>query len=337
MRTAITDALGSHPDITVVGQSSNGAEAVALAAELAPDVVTLDLIMPVMDGLAALQQLTRQQPAPAVLIVSGYTIQAADLAMECLAAGATDIMPKPEGPAAWSHATTRTELYQKVKAAAGTKSGSSQPPPPHPAATNTDLASLQLRTGYGALVIGSSTGGPVALESLLPKLPRGFPYPVVVAQHLPARFVESLARRLSAICQLPLEVGQPGGRIQAGAIYFCPGDADTRLQAGAGDYVRLAVQPAVGRLTPSVDALFESAASAFSQPVIGVVLTGMGTDGADGAAAIRAAGGRVIVQDEASSAVYGMGRAVVERDLASAVLPLEEIGQLLSQVHGRVT
>lgn len=329
MRTALLDMLKTDSHIIVVGEAADGAEAIRLAEKLRPAVVTLDLIMPGMDALAVLEALRRLPKPPAVLIVSAYAKQEADLALECLKHGAVDIIQKPIDSIALKMGELGPQLCAKVKAAAMARTGHET----QRTSVNTHVATAPGHN-HGGIVIGSSTGGPTALETILPGLPQHFPCPIMIAQHLPALFVTSLVERLSSICTLPVRIAQNGDAPQAGSVYFCPGDTDTRLQTNDNGVAEFSVGPPASNLSPSIDALFSSAAAVFGAHTTGFILTGMGEDGVAGARAIRNAGGHVYAQDRHSSIIYGMPRAVTEADLATQVLSLNQIATWFTSYGG---
>jgi two-component system chemotaxis response regulator CheB len=343
MRKVIADILQADPDITVVGQAEDGPSALNQIAELHPDVVTLDLIMPGMDGLAVLKQLMQAPDHPGVLMVSAYTHEEADVTLECLSAGAVDFVLKPSESVAWALNSVAAELQTKVRSAAGSKAK----PSPHPATAASAARARDRGTaarpssrdavGRAAIVIGASTGGPAALEQLLPQLPADLPFTVFVAQHLPSGFVESLVRRLNNISALAVAAGHEDEQVIPATIYFAPGDGDMSLVRDPGGAVTLHLEPSANILTPSVDRLMVSAAELYGAGTVGVILTGMGQDGLAGARAIKAAGGTILVQDEASSVVFGMGKAVTEQGLADQVVPLTQLPTALSRLkpHAR--
>ncbi len=318
MRKVITDILTGDPEITVVGQAGNGLEAIERINELHPDVVTLDIMMPKLSGFSALERIMTSARPPAVLMVSAYTKEDAEITLDCLSMGAVDFVLKPSESAAHELDKVASELLGKVKMAARAR----------PDRLPVSALPTALRTKkYGVAVIGSSTGGPVALERILPLLPKDLSYPVLVAQHLPAQFVDSLADRLAKQCKLPVQTAIDGAELNSGTIYFAPGGANTEVVRTSTGHIILSVNPSNEILTPSVDALMISAAKIYVGATLGIILTGMGEDGLEGMKAIKAAGGDTIVQDEQSSVVFGMGRAVAEHGLADALVPLEQIAK----------
>ncbi len=322
MRKVICDILTTDPRIIIAGQAADGEEALRKISELRPDVVTLDLVMPKLNGLEVLRRLQHTDYAPAVVMVSAQTREAALVTMDCLEAGAVDFVLKPSESDAWQLQNTAVDLHAKIAIAlaAGARVGSGiQPNVREVAAVQPAVAAA----AYDAVVIGASTGGPVALEHIVPQLPVALGCPVVVAQHMPPAFVAALAQRLSTKCSLSVAVAHDGEAVRPGTVYFCPGGAATRIINLHGPTFRM--EPSQATLTPSVDVLLSSAAEYYTDHLAAIILTGMGEDGLQGAKAIRQKGGTVIVQDEASSAVFGMGKTVEKAGLANIILPLDDI------------
>lgn len=329
MRKVIGDILRGVADIEVVGEASNGAEALEKIAQLQPRVVTLDLEMPILDGLEALRSIVKLAHPPGVVIVSGYVEEGAAVTLECLALGAVDFVLKPQGSFSTDLDGVKDLLIAKVKAAAEAGSTKLHTPPALP-----DQA-WRYKAGGGVLVIGASTGGPPALEALLAQFPDSFPYPIVVAQHLPRAFAASFADRLRRRCQLGVARAEQDTSLRAGTIYIAVGGTTTTIKR-EGDRLAFDVRKNNRDIeTPRISQLMVSAANACHDKTIGVILTGMGRDGLDGMEQIKQAGGKTIVQDEATSAIYGMGREVVRAGLADAILPLGEIADAVNQELSR--
>jgi len=298
-RQLLAAALEQDPEVEVVGVASNGLQVLDLASRLHPDVVTLDLEMPVLDGLSTLQALVNQNPVP-VVVLSAHSTAGAEIALRALELGAVDVEAKPAGP--WS-GPGLWQLVQKVKAAARSRTRSPR------------------RCGPVRMVaVAASTGGPGALAELFTRLPP-LRVPVVVVQHMPSGFTRSLARRLDEAGGMRVEEAEDGAQPQPGVAYVAPGGKQLGLHQGR--WAVLDPQP-TDVLKPCADVTFAAVAETYS-PVLAVVLTGMGKDGLEGCRRIKRAGGRVIAQNEETSVVYGMPRAVVEAGVADYVLPLERI------------
>jgi two-component system chemotaxis response regulator CheB len=345
IRRLVTTSLESDPDITVVGTAANGRIALTKLLQVAPDLVTLDVEMPVLDGLATLRELRKTHPRLPVIMFSTLTERGASATLDALSSGASDYVTKPAnvGSVPEAIAAVRQQLIPKIKALVpgGLRSAPPVARAPRPVAP---LQGGAAATGSGAaptaridlLAIGSSTGGPDALTALLPLLPRDLPVPVVITQHMPPVFTRLFAQRLDAKCALSVKEAEDGDRVEAGRVLIAPGDSHLVLERrGTSVVARLSSAPAENFCRPAVDVMFRSAAAVHGEHVLGVVLTGMGSDGARGAEVLRAAGGEVVVQDAASSVVWGMPGAVVSLGQAHRVLPLDAIARDVLQVLSR--
>lgn len=329
-----------------VAFARNGREAVSMNLEFAPDVVTLDINMPELDGLSALAEMMLQRPVP-VIMLSSLTAQGALATFEALALGAVDYVAKPGGTISLGIDALRAELVAKVRGAAKAKvrgpdgaptatltrtagrTGARPAEPAGPACAST--VPLDARQP-GVVVIGVSTGGPRTLERILPQLPAHFPWPVVVAQHMPTSFTAPFAERLGRLCALRVvEAAQPMS-LAAGTVYVCKGGADSIFTTRNGRPTLVSRPPDATQLWhPSVSLLGASALQLYApQAIVGVMLTGMGSDGAEAFADIRQAGGRTIAESEQSAVVFGMPAELIRRGGASSVLPADRIaGQLI--------
>jgi two-component system chemotaxis response regulator CheB len=329
-----------------VAFARNGREAVSMNLEFAPDVVTLDINMPELDGLSALAEMMLQRPVP-VIMLSSLTAQGALATFEALALGAVDYVAKPGGTISLGIDALRAELVAKVRGAAKAKV---RGPDGAPTATSTRTAGRTVARPAepaepacastvpldarqpGVVVIGVSTGGPRTLERILPQLPAHFPWPVVVAQHMPTSFTAPFAERLGRLCALRVvEAAQPMP-LAAGTVYVCKGGADSIFTTRNGRPTLVSRSPDATQLWhPSVSLLGASALQLYApQAIVGVMLTGMGSDGAEAFADIRQAGGRTIAESEQSAVVFGMPAELIRRGGASSVLPADRIaGQLI--------
>jgi two-component system chemotaxis response regulator CheB len=342
--------LDAQPDMRVVASAGNGRAAVDVANRRPVDVVVLDVEMPEMDGLEALPLLLAAHPGLHVVMASSLTRSGAKTTITALSLGAADYVAKPSASDAGSLDRVGAELVRKVRAIAGRGEAEPLPAPPratvgapHAGQAASDGGRLGARQGarQGACaprVIGitSSTGGPSALTTLLSALPAAYPLPILVVQHMPALFTTMLAERLERMTQRPCIEGAPGMEILPGHTYVAPGDHHMVVEA-RGERVVLALNQddPVNFCRPSADPLFRSMARVYRGAMTCVVLTGMGHDGLDGARAVAEQGGLVVVQDEATSVVWGMPGAIARAGLASRVLPLEGIAPLLDE-HVRV-
>ncbi|MCB5945299.1 chemotaxis response regulator protein-glutamate methylesterase [Acidocella sp. KAb 2-4] len=312
MRSLISATLRADPEIEVVGQAADPYEARQLIKQFSPDVVTLDIEMPNMDGLAFLDKIMRLRPTP-VIMVSTLTQAGAEINLKALEIGAFDCVAKPSS----YNPDSFEQLPEKVKAAAKSRRRPllAQPAP------------VKVSGGYapdGRLVaIGSSTGGVEALITILAKFPANCP-PTIISQHMPPAFTTSFAARLNTLCAAAVSEAVDGARLQAGQVYLAPGNMHLEVAGGA---VRLSDAPKVNGHRPSVDVMFHAVRRSVGGRAVGVILTGLGRDGAEGLLALREAGAETIGQDEASCVVYGMPRAAYERGAVAHQLPLERIAE----------
>jgi two-component system, chemotaxis family, protein-glutamate methylesterase/glutaminase len=332
-RRAISDALTRDPEIEVVGAASDAYVARDQILALQPDVVTLDLEMPRMDGLTFLKILQEHYPVP-VVVVSSLTPSGSAKALEALKAGALDVLAKPDGSG--NLGQLAHQLAYHVKAAAQSRGGSSRPKIAVEAVT--PIAPL-IRPGEFSsrriIVIGASTGGVEALRFLLPRLPDGLP-PIVVVQHIPANFSRILASHLDELCAFTVREAVDEEELRTGLCLVAPGDFHLALvAAGSGYRVRLTQSPPVHHCRPSVDILFRSAAEQAGDQAIAALLTGMGVDGARGLRSLRAAGARTLAEDEESCIVFGMPQAAIKLGAAEEVVSLPRMPQAILQALAR--
>ncbi|HYJ75042.1 MAG TPA: chemotaxis response regulator protein-glutamate methylesterase [Kineosporiaceae bacterium] len=332
IRRLVVDALGSDPDIEVVGQAPNGKVALEKVAALKPDAVTMDIEMPEMNGIEAVRALRRTHPRLPVVMFSTLTERGAAATLDALAAGASDYVTKPSnvGSFADSQRNVREQLILKLKALTASRraSGAAAPvtPPPRPAAPRRPRAGA-----FGVLAIGCSTGGPDALATLLPALPADLPVPVVVVQHMPPVFTRLLANRLDGQSRLTVTEAQHGDAVVPGRVLIAPGGFHLVVRrSGPAVVAELTEDPPENFCRPAVDVLFRSVAAVYGDRTLAAVLTGMGRDGERGAKAVHDAGGEVYVQDDATSVVWGMPGAVAGAGLADKILPLPQIGPALA-------
>jgi two-component system chemotaxis response regulator CheB len=335
IRRLLTDILSQDPEIELAGTAPNGRIALAKLPQINPDIVTLDIEMPELDGLGTLPELRKAYPKLPVIMFSTLTARGALATLDALSRGATDYVTKPAnvGSVAAGIQTVRDQLIPKIKALCPDTQAPrvSRPIALAPVLTAERLAS-RMPQRCDVVAIGCSTGGPQALAALLAKLPAGFPVPIVVVQHMPPVFTHHLATRLNQNCALDVREACGDETLQPGQVLIAPGNFHMELQRqGIGVKTVLQQGPPENSCRPAVDVLFRCAAQVFGPGCLAVVLTGMGQDGMRGAEHIVRAGGTVIAQDEASSVVWGMPRAVAEAGLARHVLPLDSIPNELSR------
>jgi two-component system chemotaxis response regulator CheB len=356
VRRMLTEAIASDPEIEVVGTARHGEEAVQLFKLHWPDVMVLDVEMPVMDGVETVTAVRAIDPQQPIIMFSSITTRGGQATLDALAAGANDYVTKPTGMGhagdAWNY--IRDELIPKIKlwgriqrlrnglsfvpASAGAEPVNARlqtPPSSTPARVGSPPAVLAHRPAAASLpidivAIGVSTGGPNTLADVLARLPGDFPVPIVIVQHMPAIFTRLLAERLDTVCPLHVREAIDGAVLQSGDVWVAPGNYHMSIvQQQAQRVLKITQEAHENSCRPSVDPLFRSVATVYASHAMGVVLTGMGRDGEAGSRAIHQAGGRVIVQDETSSVVWGMPRAVAQAGLADAVLDLPQIAQAM--------
>jgi len=335
IRRLVTHALEQDPLIEVVGVASNGAIGLQRIPQLSPDVLTLDIEMPEMNGLEMLRSIRRDCPQLRVIMFSTLTERGAAITLEALTLGADDYVAKVsnEGSLDRSMNRLRDEMIPKIKQFFSFPDQNRAAARP----VQTDILGAgmvrqgmtvpqKLRVRPRVVVIGVSTGGPTALGAILPDLPMGFPLPVLVVQHMPPLFTKLLAERLHATCQLPVEEARQGSPVEPGKILIAPGDFHFKVASnGSGLRVLLDQSPPQNSCRPAVDALFASVGEVYGGAAVAVILTGMGHDGLRGTGILKAQGASVLAQDEASSVVWGMPGAVVNAGLADRVLSLNQV------------
>jgi two-component system chemotaxis response regulator CheB len=339
VRRLLSEALSTDPELEIAGTASNGKIALAKIPQVNPDLITLDIEMPELNGLETLAGIRKISARLPVIMFSTLTDQGAAATMEALTLGANDYVTKPSnvGNINLAIQRIREELIPKIKALCAKSSPSltrREGLPSFPSAVFRNRASQP--GNVEALVIGVSTGGPNALAEFMPQLPAGFPVPVLIVQHMPPMFTKALADRLSSICSIPVREAVAGELLQPAKAWVAPGNYHLALKREvAGVRVLLHQGPPENSCRPAVDVLFRSAAEVYGPAVLGVVLTGMGQDGLRGSQAIVETGGQVMAQDEASSVVWGMPGAVAKAGLASQILPLNQIGREVNRAVAR--
>jgi len=332
-RRRVSEMLEADPMIKVIGMAENGEQAVKKAAELKPDVITMDIEMPVLDGISATRKIMAQMPVP-IIMFSSLTTEGAKATLDALEAGAVDFLPKRFQDIAKDKDEVRKLLCQRVRAlgrgraavahhvapAASTRAAIA--PRRH---SPTSLASSD--TGLIKLVaIGTSTGGPVALQKVLTRLPKNFSTPILLIQHMPATFTPAFAKRLDQMCAIEVREAQDKDILRPGVALLAPGGKQMRIEGRPGNaQVRISEEAGL-TYKPSVDVTFSSIANVYPKDTLAIVMTGMGADGREGAKTLKQRGSEIWAQDEASSVIYGMPAAIVDAGLATKVLSLDDLG-----------
>ncbi|WP_462176649.1 protein-glutamate methylesterase/protein-glutamine glutaminase [Pseudoalteromonas gelatinilytica] len=371
-RRRVSEILEQDSNIQVIGFAVNGREAVEKARELRPDVITMDVEMPVLDGISAVKEIMAATPTP-ILMFSSLTRDGATATLDALDAGALDFLPKKFEDIARNNEDAIALLQNKVKEigrrrlsrftrpapvtrttptsaptlSTTTSSGIVQPdrsfsrtataPASSSAGSSSSVSSMRASgKKYQLVAIGTSTGGPVALQTILTQLPANFPHPILLIQHMPAAFTPAFAARLNGLCKINVKEAQNGDRLVPGTAYLAPGGQQMLIEGRGGSRTLRVFEDDSPRITykPSVDVTFASAAKTFAGDVLAVVLTGMGADGRDGARMLKQVGATIWAQDEKTSVVYGMPQAVANAGLASESLALNDVAARLTRETG---
>ncbi|MGD9575935.1 protein-glutamate methylesterase/protein-glutamine glutaminase [Desulfovibrio sp.] len=342
MRNTITSLLEQDSEIKDVGTARNGQEALEKAEELDPDVMTLDVDLPRLDGLGVLQQLMKKTPIP-VLMVSSLTQSGAESTLKALEYGALDFIPKTMS---CDRECFGAELQRKVRAIARRKTiiklkyrriNQIQVPVPRPQPSQpADYVQTPCTGPRDLVVIGVSTGGPPVVQKILSALPADLPACILIAQHMPAAFTNPFAKRLDSVCQIGVTEAQDGDKFKTGHAYVCPGGKHLGIRMrGPLPEIFVAEEPRDALYKPSANVLFETAGKAMGRRTLGVILTGMGSDGCEGSKVLKEKGGCLIAQNEASCVVYGMPKAIVDNKLANLILDVDDIANaIITTVRG---
>jgi len=332
MRSALSRMVSSDPALQVIGTAVDGVDALEKTIALNPDVVTLDIQMPRIDGLEALRRIMAQSPRP-VVIVSSLTHQNAEATLTALAIGAFDCVLKQPDSMSLDIAHLRDVLVASIKAAADSRRRAAPQQPARKPVRSVPESAAPSSTP-AAIAIGTSTGGPKALQEILPQLPGDLGVPILIVQHMPVGFTTPFARRLDTLCQMKVREASHGDEVEGSVIYVAPAGTHMTVFRSSASKARIILSPdRNGKIhVPSVDVLMLSVAEHFGPQAMGIILTGMGTDGVEGMKAIYRKGGVTVGQDEASSAVYGMPKACAAAGCLRKTLALEEIPKHILQV-----
>ncbi len=355
MRRAIEKMVAGEPDIMVVGSASTGEEAVAMQSDLKPDIITMDVEMPGMGGLEAARLIVSRR-GPPIIMISSLTREGAQTTLRALEIGVVDFIPKPNS-AYIDILRVKSDLVEKIRFFGSRKLPLPRPPAapaaptPHgpPAGSATALSRLvtapaapafrgasSAKPGpFACVALGTSTGGPVALATVLPKIPAAFPLPIVIVQHMPPGFTKPLAERLNAVSDIRIVEAENGMRLEKGTAFIAPaGQQLTLRRVGSAVEVRLDPDVQKSLHVPSVDIMAAAVGETFGSAALGVILTGMGHDGVAGLTVLKKNGGYVVGQDEASAVVYGMPRAAAVAGLVDRVVSLGDVARALCQITG---
>ena len=314
MRSVISDMLNSDPDIEVAGTAKDGKDAIDKISKYEPDAITLDIEMPVMDGLTALKKIMSTDPIP-VVMVSALTDKGSADTIKALEYGAVDFIHKPSGSISLDMVSVKEDLIKKVKVARSAKLRK-------PRMMSLDPIVCSKNLSKRVIVIGSSTGGPSALMEVVPRFPKNTP-PVLIVQHMPAGFTKTFAERLDKESAMKVKEASEGDKIESGTALIAPGDF--HMVVKGNERIHLTKEPPINFVRPAVDPMMESVADVYGENVIGVILTGMGSDGALGVSAIKQKKGQTVVQDKDSCVVFGMPGASVDTGCVDSVTPLSNI------------
>lgn len=353
-RRRLTEMIDQCPGLRVIGTATNGREGVAKALELKPDVITMDYEMPIMDGIAAVREIMARQPTP-ILMFSSLTYEGARVTLDSLEAGAVDYLPKNFDEISRNATELKNKLAERINMVAKARRRSAPAAPasapmrtPAPAApliksvreaapiikeapkeAEAPRPAARARKNYGVVAIGTSTGGPVALQQVLTQLPAKFPLPMVLIQHMPATFTAAFAERLNALCKIEVKEAVDGDTLRPGLALLAPGGKQMLISKGG----KIKILPGDERVNykPCVDVTFASAANVYHDQVLAIILTGMGADGCEGARMLKQNGATVWAQDETSSVIYGMPMAVAKANLTDEILSLNQIGPRLAE------
>ena len=337
MRKSLSIILGSDPSIDIVATGRDGIEAISLVKQYKPDILTLDIEMPKMDGLTALKRIMTENPT-SVIMVSSLTTEGAEATLKALELGAVDFIPKEMSYVSVNIINIKDDLIRKVKTIVREKAlrnrlakiqkfGGSESSAP------IKSTSLVLpRIGYKSIALGISTGGPLSLQKVIPRLNGNIKIPIFIVQHMPPKFTQSLAERLNAMSSLKVKEAEHGEIVSGGTVYIAPGGFHMKVKKNLkGEiYIDISDQPADTLHKPSVDVMIKSVFDIYGKNTLGVIMTGMGRDGLEGIKDIKSAGGYCLAQNEDTCVVYGMPKAIVDAGLADVIAPLEKIPDIIN-------
>lgn len=347
MRRMISDMINMEEDMEVIGIAKNGEDLLEKLKNKVPDVITLDVEMPKMNGIEALKEIIDKKLKTKVIMLSSLTKDGAETTMECLQIGAIDFVPKPSGSISLNITQVKELLASKIREAVLSRRVTSYIKPEikkdinnslrdrsalklnKESASTRNLSKVEAKNKVSAVVIGASTGGPKALFEVITKLPENLDVPVLVVQHMPEGFTRSFAERLNKFSNLYVVEAEDGMKVVKGIVYIACGGKHMTVEKGK---IKLNMEPAIWGVRPAVDKLFLSAVSEYKENILGVILTGMGRDGAEGIKNIKMAGGHTIAEDESTCVIYGMPKAAVQTNMVDEVVPLYEINERIADI-----
>lgn len=345
MRKSLTLLIESDPDIKVIGTARDGQDGIDKIRQLKPDIVTLDIEMPRMDGLTALKIIMKECPLP-VLMVSSMTTEGADATIRGMELGAVDFIPKQLSYVSLDIVRIKDDLLAKIRAIYRSKCLRSrfaglrtahpfvEPPAPPTVVVPKPWDGTSPGIDFSMVAIGISTGGPFALHAIIPKLPKDFPKGIAIVQHMPPKFTKSLADRLNTLSEITVKEAEEGDIVEKGVVLIAPGGLHLTFKRNERNSVvaHLSEEPANTLHRPSVNVMMSSAAEVFGMGILGIIMTGMGKDGLEGLKMVKQKRGYIIAQNEETCVVYGMPRAAVDAGLSDVVAPLEQIPQILTSI-----
>lgn len=328
-RRRLTEIINADPRLEVIASAADGLEAVEQVSRYRPDVITMDLEMPVLDGIGAVKKIMRRRPTP-VLMLSTWTTEGAKATLDALDAGAMDFLPKRFEDLAQDKASARQKLCDRVNFLATHANPHKQSPNIKSAEPTSPVVSAEKKK-IELVVIGTSTGGPVALQNVLSQLPANFPFPIILLQHMPATFTPSFAERLNSQCEIQIKEAQQNDVLRPGIAYLAPGGQQLIVKGRRGQlYLQVEAGPENATYRPCIDVTLESVSQVCPAQTLTIILTGMGSDGCEGAIKMHQKGSTIWAQDQQSSTIYGMPMAVAKAGVADKILSLTEIGKLLT-------
>ncbi len=332
MRKSLELMLKEEPSFEIIGKARNGLEAVEMNRKFSPDIITMDIEMPVMDGLTALEKIMKEKPTP-VLMVSSLTTDGAEATLKALELGAVDFIPKGMSYVNMNITRVKEDLKSKIKTIVSrhrlkrlAHRGDRQKVP------SKTFIREPIRKNFKAVAIGISTGGPLSLQKVIPTLRADLKVPVFIVQHMPPKFTFSLAQRLNSLSKINVKEAEDGETVQPGMVYIAPGGKHMTLQKNSPLKIKLSDYPKETLHKPSVDVMVSSLVDTYGRDLFCTIMTGMGHDGLEGVKKLKQAGGYCVAQDESTSVIYGMPKAIVDNELADAILPLEKIPEYINKI-----